>query len=114
MPGLERGADALVQPAQLVAVEALRRAQRMDARAPERLVDVDVPEAGERALVEERGLDRRAPLGEALAEPRSGEERVERLLADARREVRLELARLEDEPRAEAADVAVRNVRSVV
>ena len=83
-------------------------------RAPERLVDVDVPEAGERALVEERGLDRRATLREPLAETRRREERVERLLADARREIRLELARLEHEPGAEAPDVAVRDVRSVV
>ena len=83
----------------------------MDARAPERLVDVDVPQAGERALVEQRGLDRRAPLREPLAEPRRGEERVERLVAEPRREVRLELARLEQQPRAEAAHVAVGDVR---
>ena len=103
-----------MQAPQLVAVDALRRAQRVDARAPQRLVDVDVPEAGERALVEERGLDRRAPLREPLAEPCRREERIERLLADARREVRRELARLEQEPGAEAADVAVGDVRAVV
>ena len=62
---LERGADRVVQPPELVAVDALGRAERMDPRAPERLVDVDVPEAGERPLVEERGLDRRAALRDA-------------------------------------------------
>src|SRR5262249_44833211 len=111
---LERRAHAVVEPPELVAVEALRRAQRMDARTPQRLVDVDVPHAGERALVEQRRLDRRAPATEALPEACGREQRVERLLAEALREVRVELAGLEQEPRAEPADVAIRNVRSVV
>ena len=54
---------------------------------PERLVDVDVPEARHRALVEERGLERRPPPVETLAEPR-GRERPERLGAEARGEIR--------------------------
>ena len=95
-------------------VEALRGSERMDPRAPERLVDVDVPHPGERALVEQRRLHRRPPPAEAFAEPGGGEERVERLVAETRGKVRVDLARLEQLPRAEAADVAVRDVRSVV
>jgi hypothetical protein len=79
-----------------------------------RLVHVDVSHPRERALVEERRLDRRAPPRETLAEPSRGEEGVERLLSDTRYEVRLELARLEQEPRAEAPYVAVGDIRSVI
>src|SRR5207253_10824767 len=111
---LESGADAAGQTAQLVPVEAFGGAQRMDLRAPKRLVHVDVSHAGERALVEEGRLDGRPPCGKALAESRGGEERVEWLLADANVEVGLELARLEQQPGAEAPDVAVRDVRSVI
>ena len=105
---------ARVQPAQLAAVEALRRPQRMDARAPERLVDVDVPEPGERALVEERRLDRRAPLrrrspSRAAVKSASSGSSPSRVARYG-----VELARLEQEPGAEAADVAVGDVRSVV
>src|SRR5436853_549347 len=53
----------------------------MDPRPPERLVDIDVPQARERALVEQRRLDRRLPLLQPLAEAREREERVERLAA---------------------------------
>jgi len=103
-----------VEPAQLVAVDRLSRAPLVKARAPECLVDIDVPHAGERALVEERRLDRRAPLGQAVAEACSREERVEGLVAQPRMEVRLELTGLEEEPRAETADVAIADIRSVV
>src|SRR2546430_1109153 len=75
----------------------------VDLRPPERLVDVDVPQAGECALVEERRLDRGAAVGEARAEGFWGEAAVERLLAEAGREVRLELVVSEQEPRAETA-----------
>ena len=40
--------------------------------------------------------------------------RSERLAADARVDVRVDLGRLEQQPRAEAADVAVGDVRPVV
>jgi hypothetical protein len=39
-----------VQAAELVAVERACGPQRVQARVPERLVDVDVPESRERAL----------------------------------------------------------------
>jgi hypothetical protein len=103
-----------VQAPQLCAVDALRRAERVDACAPQRLVDVDVPEAGERPLIEQGRLARRPPLREPLAEPRRGEAGVERFRAEACRQIRRELARFEHEPRAETADVAVGDIRSVV
>ena len=88
--------------------------QRVEARAPQRLIGVDVSHPGEGALVEERRLERGAPSRETLAEPRRREERVERLVANALAQVRLRLAGLEQEPGAEAPDVPIRDVRAVV
>ena len=50
------------------------------------------------------------PLAQALRRERGDE----RLLAEARPEVRLELARLEQQPRAEAPDIAVGDLAAVV
>jgi len=86
----------------------------MDARAPQRLVGIDVSHPGDRALIEESRLDRcAAPLKPARKSP-SGEPALERLAPETRRQVRLQLVRLDEEPRAEAADIAIRNIRSVV
>ena len=85
----------------------------MQPALPERLVDVDVPEAGDRPLVEERRLEGCPPPIEALAEPCRGE-RAERLGAEARREVGRELVLLEQLPGPEAADIAIGDVRSIV
>ena len=86
----------------------------MEARPPERFVRVDVPDAREDALVEDDGLERRLAAGEAVGERARGEAAAERLLADPLGEVRLELAGLEEQPRAEAPDVSIGDVRSVV
>ena len=86
----------------------------MDPRTPQCLVGIDVPDAREHALVEEERLDRRPPAGKLLTELPCREFGPERFAAEARREVILELARFEQEPGAEPADVAVGNVRSVV
>jgi hypothetical protein len=51
---LERSADATVQPSQLGSVEAGRRTQRIEPRAPQRLVGIDVPDPREGSLIEER------------------------------------------------------------
>ena len=73
------------------------------------------PTPGERALVEDRRLDRRAPAREPRAEIAGAvNAALERLGADPRVEVRLELARLEQQPRAEPPHVAIGDVRSVV
>jgi len=110
---LERRADPAVQPPQLVAIQLGGGTERVESRTPQRLVHVDVPHSREDALVEERRLERCATAREPLSESCRCEERVERLVADAGGEVRLCLAGLEQQPRAEAPDVAVRNVRSV-
>jgi hypothetical protein len=86
----------------------------MNAGTPERFVRVDVPHPGEQALVEQRSLDRRAPLLQSLREPARRESSSEQLAADPRREIRLELVRLDEEPRAEPAYVAIDDIRSVV
>ena len=73
------------------------------------------PTPGERALVEERRLDRRAARSRAARRARAAVKAASSgSVAEPRVEVRLELARLEQEPRAEAPDVAVGDVRSVV
>src|SRR4051794_18134656 len=86
----------------------------MDLRAPERLVDVDVPQARHRALVEQRRLDRRPPAGQTLAEPLRRERAVERPAAEAPAEIVGDLVGLEQMPRAEAAHVAVGDVGTVI
>ena len=64
-----------MEAAKLVRVELTRRPERMEPRAPERLVDVDVPEPRNRPLIEKRRLERGlAPL-EASTE-RPGRERA--------------------------------------
>jgi len=103
-----------METAQLGAVEAGGAAKRIEPRAPQRLVDVDVPHPRKRALVEQRSLERGAATSQALAEPGGCEERVERLVADPRTEVGLRLFWLEEQPGTEAPNVPVRNIRSVV
>ena len=58
--------DPLAKRRDLVLVELARRPERVDPRVPERLVGVDVPEAGDGALVEDGRLDGCAPAGEAV------------------------------------------------
>jgi len=111
---LERAADRPVEARHLGAVELTRGSERVDARAPERLVRIDVPDAGDRTLVEKRRLRGCASTFERSSERGGGERSVERLPADTHAQVLVELARLEEEPRSEAADVAVGDVRSVV
>ena len=86
----------------------------MDSCEPEGFVGVDVPDPGHRPLVEERRLDRSAATLEPAAERRRREGSLERLAADPGGEVVVELAGLEQEPRAEAPHVAIGDVRPVV
>jgi hypothetical protein len=86
----------------------------VDLRAPQCFVDVDVPEPGHRSLIEERSLDRGAAAFELPTEPSRRERSLERLDPESVIEVRLEFAGLEQLPGAEAAHVAVRNIRTVV
>jgi hypothetical protein len=90
------------------------RPQRMDSRAPEGLVHVDVAHSGKRALIEKRGLYGCAAAGEPGAQLCRSELVRERLRAEALVQVGIELARLEEQPRAEAPDIPICDVRSVV
>src|SRR5690349_17386891 len=53
-------ADRLAQPRDLIGTQRARGPQRMDARPPEGLDGVDVPDTGDRALIEKQRLDRGA------------------------------------------------------
>jgi hypothetical protein len=106
--------DRPCQTRELVLVERACGAKRVDLRAPQRFVDVDVPEPCHRSLIEERSLDRRAAAFELLTEPSRRERSLERLDPEPVIEVRLELPGLEQLPGAKSADVAIREIRSVV
>ena len=90
-PALERLHDARVQALDLGAAQPARRPQRMDARAEQRLVGVDVPDAGHAALVEQERLHRSAAAARRAREDVGRELRVERLRADPLVEVFVEL-----------------------
>src|SRR5690242_18370389 len=62
-------ADAAGETSHLLLVQAARRPERVEPRVPERLVDVDVPETGDRALIEQRRLQRRAAAREPRSQP---------------------------------------------
>jgi hypothetical protein len=79
----------------------------VDLRPPERLVDVDVPEPGNRALIEERSLDGCASPFELGGEAASSERALEWLQPEPLLEVGLQLAGLEQLPRAEAPNVSI-------
>jgi SAM-dependent methyltransferase len=110
----QRCTDGASEPCDLGGGEFVRRAQGAHPRPPERLVGVDVPEAGDDSLVEEDGLERRPPACQLRAEPARREARAERLRAVLGREVGLELGVLEDEPRSESPHVAIDEPRAVV
>ena len=110
----EGTADAAMKAPYLTGVEAGGDPERTDARAPKRLVHVDVAHSGERPLIEQSGLDRGAASSETATEMVRSEGGVERLLPHAGRQVRVRFTRLEHQPGAESPDVAVRNVRFVV
>jgi hypothetical protein len=90
--------------------ELARRRQRMDPGAPEGFVGIDVSQPGHRPLVEERSFDRRALAGQALAEGARPEATKQGLRAETSAQVVVQLPRLEQQPRTEAADVAIDDV----
>ena len=112
---LQRRDDGVAQRRDLRALEPARLAQRVDARAKQRLVGVDVADARDPALVEQDGLDRRAPVARLQVELLGREVRAERLDAEARVEERVERGPAERElAGAEAARVAERDDVAVV
>ena len=90
------------------------RAERVQARPPERLVGVDVPDAGEPPLIEQRRLERSPATVERLGEPPAREGAHQRFPADPLVEVERHVLLVQEQPRAEAAHVSVHDVRSVV
>src|SRR4051794_14090298 len=109
----ERATDAADEGRELVVGQRVRRAKWMKPCPPQRLVRVDVPDPREDALVGAAPFRRRAARGGPLGQRARGEPGAQGLFAEPLCEVRLELARLEEKPRPEAADVSVCNVRSV-
>ncbi len=88
--------------------------ERMDPGAPECLVGVDVPEARDRSLVEQHGLDRSAACCEARGEIPRAEARRQRLGPESLGEIRADLGCLEEQPRSEPTHVAISDIRAVV
>jgi len=112
--GFQGVLDRTRQACQLVFVERPCRTKRVDLRPPERFVNVDVPEARDCSLIEERGLDRCPAAFQSLREPGRCERALERLDPESLFEVGLEVFRLEQLPGAESTDIAIRDVRTVV
>ena len=83
----------------------------MDAGGEERLVGVDVADAGDGALVEEHGLDGRASVRQRLAQLGGGERGVERLRAEGADGL---LGRFDEPHLAELAEVGVAQLAAVV
>ena len=65
---LQRLDDRAGELVELGARQRPRRSQRVDARAEERLVGVDVADAGDPPLVEQERLDRRTPAARELSQ----------------------------------------------
>src|SRR5262249_32706240 len=63
-----RGADLAAQAVQLGVVQRLRRAARVELRAPERLVGQEVADAGDHRLIHDPSLERCLAVADALAE----------------------------------------------
>src|SRR5207249_9730512 len=73
----------LAQPRDLIGAERSGRAQRVDARAPQRFDGVDVPHSGDAALVEQQRLDGGpAAQFQEIAQPARGKARRQRLDAE--------------------------------
>jgi hypothetical protein len=86
----------------------------MDPCAPQCLVCVDIPHTRDRALIEEDGFDRCAAMRDSRQERPRRECALEGLTTDPFGEIGLQLAGLEEKPRAEPSHVAVDDIRSVV
>ena len=103
----QHGPQRAVETRQLGPVELARGAKRMNLRAPERLVRVDVPDTRQAPLVEEEGLDGCRATCRERGEAGGGEGWCERLGAEASVEVHLQVLLVEELPRPEPPDVPV-------
>ena len=87
MPSLQHGTQRPVQLALLRGVQAGATAQRMQTRAPERLIGVDVADAGDKALVHQQRLQSALAPSDALAKVGQRERFVKRLRAEGGEEL---------------------------
>jgi hypothetical protein len=83
-PLAERLSDCPVQAPDFVEAQTVRGAKRADSRSKERLISVNVTDAGDQLLVEQSGLYRSRPLCQALKQHFSREGSGERLGTDLR------------------------------
>jgi hypothetical protein len=84
--------DREVQRINLSGAQRARRGERMDLRAPERLVGIDVADAHDAALVKKQALDACRPMPNQRAKGAGGKRRGERLntmASEERRRVRV-------------------------
>jgi hypothetical protein len=82
--------------------------RRQQARAVERLADIDIAEPGDQPLIEQRGLEWRFFTGEALCDQRAVERIAERLDAEiAKQRMRLKPVAADQRHEAKAADVII-------
>ena len=115
IPACERLDDRRRQRLPLRARYAAGRAQRVHARAEQRLVGVDVPDAGDPALVEQERLHRRPAAARERAQVLGAEAGVEGLEAEARAQEGVERgAPVGELAGAEAARVDVEQLVAVV
>ena len=85
----KRTPDAAHEVAELFLGQLVAGPQGMEARPPESLVGVDVPDTGEEPLVEDERLQGRAAAGDRVGERACRKRPAEWLGADALREVGL-------------------------
>src|SRR6266487_4404809 len=87
---LERLAQGFVKPAGGSLADRVRDSAWAQSRAVERLVRVDVPHSGDRALVEEHGLERAPALAQTAVQLVGGKVRIDRLRTEHRHLLRSE------------------------
>src|SRR5205085_8518032 len=103
------------QPLRTPPADRGREASRRDARAEERLANIDVSEPGDDPLIEQRGFDRRHLAGERRSEIGAVEFGFERLRAEPRQErVLFLLAALDVVEQPEAAGIVEADDGTVV
>src|SRR5262249_18616008 len=114
-PPPESLAHCAVKRLHLVWPQLGRRPQRVQAGTPERPLRLDVsPPLRERAWGGRRRLHGRPPRYQLRGEVARAIAGGQRFGPDARVEIRLDRVRLEQQPRAEAPDVAIRDLGPVV
>ena len=113
-PGLQGGDDGVAQRLQVLGLHRAGGRERVQAGPVERLVGVDVADAGDPGLVEQERLQRRRAPGGHRSQRLRRELGRERLDADLAGEARLEVDVVDQEGLAEAARVGEPDLATVV